>query len=151
MIGRNLSVKFADAILDWFIFPALLFIQFGATIYCQYQRGELTVCPKLVFIGVALFCLVAVAYRHVYRIHPIQSLVLLLLPEVFTNGILAAVMLSSLETSFSAMMSLTCLMGVMAGAGYVQISQYKNESEDAVDYLLLVQEEEEDSDDEWVC
>ena len=35
---RRITVKCADAVLDWFVFPFLLFIQFGTTMYCQQQQ-----------------------------------------------------------------------------------------------------------------
>ena len=32
-----------DALLDWIVFPLLLFIQFGTTMYCQQELGTLNV------------------------------------------------------------------------------------------------------------
>mmetsp|Transcript_23170 Transcript_23170/g.43000 ORF Transcript_23170/g.43000 Transcript_23170/m.43000 type:complete len:181 (+) Transcript_23170:63-605(+) len=151
-VGRFLSVKFADALLDWFIFPALLFVQFGATMYCQQKQGLLIMDSKLVFSAVALFCLFAIAYRKVYRVHPIQSLVLLLLPEVFTNVVLATVMFAGLKIAFETMNVLTAVMAALAGVGSVQLYQYAIQHQpEAGDYERLHQEEDEDSDDEWVC
>jgi hypothetical protein len=149
-VGRNLSVKCADAVLDWFVFPALLFIQFGATMYCQQQQGVLTLRWSVVLGCVTLFCLVAVAHRKIFRIHPIQSLILLLLPELFTNAILTAVMFTNLATAFQTMVVLTNLMFIIAAVGYIQISQQTRTAE-AGDYERLHEDEDIDSDEEWVC
>ena len=149
-VGRNLSVKFADAVLDWVIFPALLFIQFGATMYCQKKQGTLNMSWEIVLSCVAIFCLVSIMYRKIYRVHPIQSMVLLLLPEVFTNGILATVMFTSLENSFQVMLGLTAVLGMLSGIGSIQIATFNRQTA-AGDYERVRREEDDDSDDEWVC
>ena len=147
-VGRKLSVKCADAVLDWVIFPALLFIQFGATMYCQKKQGTLGMRWEIVLMTVAIFCLVSIMYRKIYRAHPIQSMMLLLLPEVFTNGILATVMFTSLENSFQVLVGLTAVLAMMAGFGAVQISTFNRQTGG---YEQLQRNEDEDSDDEWVC
>jgi FtsH-binding integral membrane protein len=151
-VGRNLSVKCADAVLDWFIFPSLLFIQFGATMYYQEQAQTSDMPWNYVMTGVALFCIIAVVYRKIYRIHPIQSLTILLLPEVFTNLILATVMFNDIKTAFLVLIVFTIVLSVLGGVGCIQISQHNTiEDASAGDYQRLHQEEDEDSDDEWVC
>jgi hypothetical protein len=84
-VDHIISVKFADAVLDWFISLVLLFIQFRTTMYYQ-QQAETTDMPWFyAATGVAIFGMI-------YLIHPVQSLTILLLPEVCTNVILATVM-----------------------------------------------------------
>lgn len=129
-----LSVQLADAIMDWFIFPALLFVQFGTTMYTQVQRNMDDVHDASLPIGwiqtmatVTLFCLVAIAYRTIYRIHPIQSLWLLLLPEVFTNTVLATVMFAPLSTAYEVLVVLTAVMMILVWVGYVQVVQHRRQ------------------------
>jgi hypothetical protein len=149
-VGRNLSVKFADAILDWVIFPSLLFIQFGATMYCQKKQGTLSMSWEIVLLSVAIFCLVSIMYRKIYRVHPIQSMILLLLPEVFTNGILAMVMFTGLENSFKVMLGLTAVLAMMSGVGSVHITTISRQA--AVgNYERILRDEDDNSDNEWVC
>jgi hypothetical protein len=154
-VGRNISVKFADAVLDWFIFPALLFIQFGATMYYQ-QEAQTTDMPWFyVMAGVAIFCITALVYRKIYRIHPIQSLMILLLPELFTKVILATVMFQDFNTAFLVLIVFTIILAVLGGVGWIQINQSSRRDEAvaaAGDYQRLHQEEDDvDSDEEWVC
>ena len=154
-VGRNISVKFADAVLDWFIFPALLFIQFGATMYYQQQTQTTDMPWKYVMTGVAIFCVIAIVYRKIYRSHPIQSLTILLLPEVFTNVILATVMFQDFNTAFLVLIVFTVVLAVLGGVGCIQITHYGRQEEKAAasgDYQRLHQEEDDvDSDEEWVC
>jgi hypothetical protein len=141
MNGRRcLSVKTADAILDWFIFPALLYIQFGVTLYCQQQQRTQIQPPEagvshidvtgivLIFSMITMFCVVAIGHRRIYRRRPrdddgssssssVPSLLLLLLPEIFTNVVLASVMLTDLVTAFRVLVVLTGLLTVASGMG----------------------------------
>ena len=60
----------------------------------QMNESTLTMDWRIVQATIFLFCLVAGVYRQVLRRHPWDSLVLLLLPELFTNillGIIAVV------------------------------------------------------------
>ena len=155
-VGRRITVKCADAILDWFVFPLLLFIQFGTTMSCQQQQGRLTVQWTLAMGVVSIFCLAAVGYRKVFRVHPAQSMTLLLLPEIFTNIVLATVMFADdLLNALYILIALTAVVFVAAAIGHVQIARYNRSIAVAVpkasDYRRLHQEEHDDSDDEWAC
>jgi len=155
-VGRWVSVKCADAVLDWFVFPFLLFIQFGTSMYCQQQQGRLTVQWEFAMCTICIFCIAAVGYRKIFRIHRIQSIILLLLPEIFTNIVLATVMFINISNALYILISLTVVIFVVATIGYIQVQQYKRflKPPQANDYRCLHQherEEEEHSDDEWVC
>jgi hypothetical protein len=149
---KMLSTKTADACLDWVIFPALLLIQFGATMYCQAQQGILTLDWTKVLPCLMLFCLVAGVYRQVLRRHPSESLFFLLLPELFTNGLLAMVMFGNLERTFEALILLTFVLLLVGGfaSWHASILLQKYEPHD---YQQLVGSEEEgdESEDEWIC
>ena len=145
-----LSTRSADACLDWVVFPALLFIQFAATMYCQMQQGVSDLDWKVVHAVVLLFCLVAGLYRQVLRRHPFESLVLLLLPEIFTNVLLAMVMFWSLEAAYEALISLTIILSLVGTAASVHIRLLDRETVPE-DYQLLRSEEEKIAGDEWVC
>lgn len=147
--------KCADIILDWIVFPLLLFIQFGQTMYCQQKFGV----PRLRWMPtmglITLFCLSSVKYRRVFRAHPIQSIALLLLPEIFTNIILATVLVATdLVTAYYILFALTAVLLVAAVIGHVQIAEYQRTTltmANASDYKLLHPEENDSSDDEWEC
>jgi hypothetical protein len=169
-----LSVKMADAILDWFIFPALLYIQFGVTIYCQHQRqlDNKTAPPPSdlawvfpIFVTITAFCVVAIGYRKVYRHHTtISSLALLLLPEVFTNVVLCAVMVVDVTAAFGVLLALTALLAAMAAVGFCRQRRSCRSHppmSDPTDYKRLIHPEDWDGmeavepddgdDDEWLC
>lgn len=169
---RWLSTKTADACLDWVIFPCLLFIQFGATLYCQQESGQEGLDPEVSTIFclscVAIFCAIAGFYRKIVRLHPCESMALLLLPEVLTNLLLAWVMIGSLD---QAVKLLICSSGLLAVIGGVALahSQILRHRERAVllssdHYELIVDvstkginpgvihdDDEDGSDEEWVC
>ena len=162
-VGRRISVKCADAVLDWFVFPFLLFIQFGTTMYCQQQQDILIVQWEFAMCTISTFCIAAVGYRKIFRIHPIHSITLLLLPEIFTNIVLATVMFTNIVNALYILIVLTFIIFIVATIGYIQVQQYKrlllvpsSSPSHASDYKCLHQEEHEeeeniDSDDEWVC
>ena len=162
-VGRRISVKCADAVLDWFVFPFLLFIQFGTTMYCQQQQDIMTVQWEFAMCTISIFCIAAVGYRKIFRIHPIHSITLLLLPEIFTNIVLATVMFTNIVTALYILIVLTFIIFIVATIGYIQVQQYKrlllvpsSSPAHASDYKCLHQEEHEeeediDTDDEWVC
>ena len=173
-----LSTKVADACLDWVIFPALLFIQFGATMHWssgssseqttgteqQLPNGIVIVVNDdstslnwmVVHSTIFLFCLIAGIYRQILR-QKSDSIVFLLLPEVFTNILLALVMV--LPTITIAYYVLVALSVVLATVGcifeyFVDVDQ--QEVVVTSDYQRLNDEEDvEDCDDcvvdEWVC
>jgi hypothetical protein len=145
-----LSTKTADACLDWVIFPALLFIQFGATMYCQMRQGILILDWKVVHATVLLFCVVAGVYRQVLRRHPWESLVMLLLPEVFTNILLAMVMFGSLITAYESLVVLTFTLLAVGSLAAAHTSLLKRDVA-PTDYQRLREEDDEDTEDEWVC
>jgi hypothetical protein len=151
---RLLTIKSADAILDWIVFPLLLFVQFGTAMYCQQQLGVLNLrwTPAMGIISV--FCVASVKYRKVFRSHPVQSITLLLLPEVFTNIVLATVMVADdLLTAMYTLTALTAVILVAALIGLIQVVKYERSvaAPKASDYKLLHQEENEDSDADWIC
>jgi hypothetical protein len=145
-----LSTRTADACLDWVVFPALLFVQFGATMYCQSQQGMLTLNWIRVLATVAIFCIVAGIYRQVLRRHPMDSLLLLLLPEIFTNILLALVMFGNIESAFQVLVILTLVL--MAGGALATVhSVILQRNIVPEDYRPLNDKEEEESEDEWIC
>jgi hypothetical protein len=168
------SSETADACLDWVIFPLLLFIQFGATMYCQMEEGG--VLPRLdwktVHMTVFTFCLVAGIYRQIMRRHTrwcsLVRLLLLLLPEIFTNILLAMVMFTSLSMAYTALTILALLLsliGIVAGVDLLwnmdtqrasaEVIMMKFDDDDEACYLRLIEEEESNDDDEedgaFVC
>jgi hypothetical protein len=154
--SKILSTKTADACLDWVIFPSLLFIQFGATMYCQAQQGVLALNWIKVLATISVFCIVAAFYRPVLRRHPSESLMFLLLPELFTNGLLAMVMFGNLGSAFEALVWLTFILVLVGGLASVHASMLLQNSAPQ-DYQQLAgseEEEEEEGDesgDEWIC
>lgn len=146
--GRRLSAGVADFCLDWVIFPALLFIQFGTTMYCQMKEGTLYMDWKIVHVTIFLFCLVGGVYRQVLRRHPWESLALLLLPELFTNIMLGLVIFGSIEEAFIYLVGFTGVLSFLGliAAGHVLIYDRQVESSD---YQLLYENEE--NEDEWIC
>jgi hypothetical protein len=145
---RRLSAGFADFCLDWVIFPALLFIQFGTTMYCQMEEGTLNMDWKIVHVTIFLFCLVGGVYRQLLRRHPWESLALLLLPELFTNIVLLIVIFGSVEEAFNYLVGFTGVLSLLGliSAGHALIYDTQVESSD---YQLL--HESEDNEDEWIC
>mmetsp|Transcript_4707 Transcript_4707/g.11446 ORF Transcript_4707/g.11446 Transcript_4707/m.11446 type:complete len:204 (-) Transcript_4707:2177-2788(-) len=126
-VGRRLvTVKFADAMLDWVIFPLLLFVQFGTSMYCQQYQGTLHIQWFPTLTAITIFCIASVGYRKIFRAHPVQSIAALLIPELFTNIILATVMLADdLSTAVYTLIALTVVILVVAIIGQLQISQYR--------------------------
>ena len=180
--ARLLTTKTADACLDWVIFPSLLFVQFGATLYCEtYQEEDHQLYSNAVcMLSVALFCAVAGIFRQIVRRHPsLESVVVLLLPEVMTNLLLAWVMIGSLNEAMTLLYWSTGLLVLVGGIAYAhaRILRHRglgdNNKRQLVNpnhYQLLVDkkmtafedgddfEEDEDdendddvSDEEWVC
>jgi len=177
---RILSTKTADACLDWVIFPSLLFVQFGATLYCdeEHQQDDQQLYNIMFCMSsVALFCAVAGIFRQIVRRHPtLESVVVLLLPEVMTNFLLAWVMIGSLNQALTILYWATGLLVVVGGITYTHArilyrqglpDDLKKSLVNPNHYQLLMDkkmmaiedEEEEDvdnddddgSDDEWVC
>jgi FlaA1/EpsC-like NDP-sugar epimerase len=146
-----LSSRTADACLDWVIFPVLLFIQFAATMYCQMRQGVFDLDWKVVHAVVLLFCVVAGFYRQVLRRHPYESLVLLLLPEIFTNILLAMVMFGSLLAAYEALIVLTLLLFLIGSIAAIQMALQDREIAPEDYKRLREDDDEETSDEEWVC
>jgi hypothetical protein len=146
---RRLSAGVADFCLDWVIFPALLFVQFGSTMYCQMKEGTLNMDWRIVNATIFLFCFVGGVYRQVLRRHPWESLALLLLPELFTNIMLGVVMFGSVEEAFNYLLGFTGVLSFLGliAAGHVLIYDRQSESSD---YQLLLYENG-DNEDEWIC
>eukprot|EP00533_Pseudo-nitzschia_delicatissima_P007490 CAMPEP_0116103692 /NCGR_PEP_ID=MMETSP0327-20121206/14022_1 /TAXON_ID=44447 /ORGANISM="Pseudo-nitzschia delicatissima, Strain B596" /LENGTH=178 /DNA_ID=CAMNT_0003595823 /DNA_START=57 /DNA_END=593 /DNA_ORIENTATION=+ len=151
---RLLSGRCIDALLDWIVFPLLLFIQFGTTMYCQQEGGTLNIRWMPAMGLIAIFCLASVIYRNVFRVHPIQSITLLILPEVFTNITLVTVMfVSDLMTAANTLTVLTLILLVLGAIGNIQLAHYERSvtAPKASGYKLLHPEENEDSGEEWIC
>lgn len=149
-----LTLKSADAILDWIVFPLLLFIQFGSAMYFQQQLGVLNLRWAPAMGIISLFCVASVKYRNVFRSHPAQSIVLLLLPEAFTNIVLATIMFADdLLTAMYTLTALTAVILVAALIGHVQVVRYERSVAitKASDYKLLHQEENVEREREWIC
>ncbi|KAL3938355.1 MAG: hypothetical protein SGBAC_006721 [Bacillariaceae sp.] len=149
-VGRNLSAKVADFCLDWVVFPALLFIQFGASMYKQMHDSTLTMDWRVVHVMIFLFCLVAGVYRQVLRRHPWDSMVLLLLPEIFTNILLGIAIFGKLEEAFTYLVSLTAVLSVLGLVAAGQILYLERPVEfSSSEYKLL--KEADDEEEEWIC
>lgn len=149
---RILSTKAADACLDWVIFPALLFIQFGATMYCHAQQGVLNLNWIVVLTAVFCFCVVAGIYRKILRSHYSESLLLLLLPEIATNMLLALVMTADLTIAFEVLIAFTIVLILIGGASHLDAIRHQRMATPQ-DYQRVPELEEgsPDSDDEWIC
>lgn len=153
-VQRRLSIRCADRLLDWIIFPLLLFVQFGTTMYFQQNFGalELQWVPTMGLISV--FCITSIKYRNVFRVHPIQSMTILLLPEVFTNIVLATVLFANeLLTAYYTLVALTAALLIAAAIGHIQRVEYERSMTELKlgDYKLLHPQENDHSEDEWVC
>lgn len=153
------SSEVADACLDWLVFPSLLFIQFGATMYCQGKQGTLDLDCSMVLASIFAFCGVAGLYRHVIRKHPVlrSILALLLLPEIFTNALLVTVIFGSLGTAVYLLVVfalILLLLGIVVTVHRV-CSTTEGSMSTPQDYRLL----QTDDDDEehavesgsWIC
>jgi hypothetical protein len=145
--GGILSTKTADACLDWMLFPALLFVQFGLTMYAQMKEGVLVMDWKVVHSTILVFCITAGFYRQILRLHS-ASIFLLLLPELLTNMILLAT-LGDLTTAYNILVAATILL-LLIGS---MIAYWAQASGTPSDYkhLVDVDAEEVESDEEWVC
>lgn len=163
--SRFLSTQMADACLDWVVFPSLLFVQFGATLYCQHnqdqdqeeqQQEEALAVPLpstlACMLHIALFCVVAGIYRQVIRRHPTESLPVLLLPEFMTNLLLAWVMIGSLDQALVLLRWSTGLLLVIGGVTHVhsRILNHRQSTGVSMDahYHLLVDKKTTGQDDE---
>ena len=145
-VSRNaISLKTADACLDWVIFPALLFIQFGATIFCQMKEGNATLDWKLVHSTILLFCIVAGLYRQILRQNS-DSIAMLLLPEIFTNILLAMVMLVDTALAYATLVTLTAILIVVGSSFLFMVERH----EQSGDYHQLCDEDDE-NEEEWIC
>ena len=144
-----LSTSCADAALDWVVFPALLFVQFGVIMYSQMLQDSLRLSWPVVMATIFAFCVVAGVYRRFLR-KCCSSLVLLLLPEIFTNVVLALGMIGDLEYAFDFLIIFT---GVLAGIGAGLAVIVSRMGDEAGDYRPLhVEEHQEESDDEdFLC
>ena len=149
---RILTTKTADACLDWVVFPGLLFLQFGATMYCQAKQGILELDWAIVLSAISLFCFVAGVYRQIMRFHPSESMVLLLLPELFTNFLLAMVMFGNLARAFESLAFLTCVLVLIGGLASAHASLHRRKTAPQ-DYQPLAGSDEDgsESEDEWIC
>lgn len=122
--GGILSIKEADAILDWFIFPALLYIQFGVTLYCQhrqqpYEKQIGLMWIIVIFMTITIFCLIANGYRKFYHHCPtVAQLLLLLLPEIFTNIVLCIVMVAGVFIGLAVLVVFTAILSIMVSIGF---------------------------------
>jgi len=152
--GRNTeSSPFLDTCLDCVVFPSLLFIQFGATMFCQSKEGVLALDWRLVFSAICLFCIVAAVYRQIMRRHQWGSLLLLLLPEIFTNLLLAMVMLVTLLVAYQALLGLTAILSLVGSCALIHISIDGEGGGSSRDYQLLDDDTTAEEDDEFcdVC
>lgn len=103
---------------------------------------------------IGIFCLASIGFRKVFRVHPVQSMVLLLVPEFFTNAILAMVMLAGdLSTAAYTLIALTVILLGIAAIGQLQISRYNRSipAPKANDYIRLNQNENDDEGDGDLC
>ena len=148
---RILSTFTADAILDWLVYPMILYVQFATTMYWQMKQGVLELEWTAVTVDVLLFSLVAGVYRQILRQHPYESLSLLLLPEIFTNILLAMVVFGSIVTAYKTLKSFTYLLLIIGLIFGVQLHDQDRNVQNS-DYHLLDDYDEEGSDDEdWIC
>lgn len=104
--------------------------------------------------NVFLFCVTSVKYRKIFRVHPVQSITLLLMPEIFTNMVLSTILFTyDLLFAFRMLNVLTAIILVASAIGHLQVVKYERLEAvpKAGDYKLLKDEGNGDSDDEWVC
>ena len=165
--GSIFSSKFADACLDWVVFPALLFIQFGATMHWntnnsqqQQQQNEETLVSldwKIIHSTILLFCLIAGIYRQILRSKSASencSIVFLLLPEIFTNILLALVMiLPTITIAYYALVVLSITLAVVGCIFEYFVDDKDDDVEVTGDYQRLRDDEEDDDTviEDWVC
>jgi hypothetical protein len=147
--GGILSTKTADACLDWMLFPALIFVQFGLTMYySQMKEGILVMDWKVVHSTILVFCITAGFYRQILRLHS-DSIFLLLLPEMFTNMILLAT-LGDFTTAYNILVAMTIVLLLIGSMIYY----WAQASGTPSDYKQLVDvdaEEVESDEEEWIC
>eukprot|EP00934_Nitzschia_sp_Nitz4_P004154 Nitzschia sp. Nitz4//scaffold148_size54725//31499//32074//NITZ4_006660-RA/size54725-processed-gene-0.23-mRNA-1//-1//CDS//3329536754//4144//frame0 len=143
----------SELLLDWVVFPLLLFVQYGFSWHCQQSDQHLnnntTLFPSawLTALCVASFCLTSVGYRHVIKTHPVWNthLVLLLLPEAFTNILLAVALWVSLGQALMVLTGFTLLLALMGmGVAWHAQSWAISTGEDV--YQLLEEESLQEED-----
>ena len=102
---------------------------------------------------VTIFCFVAGLYRKVLRQHPTESLMLILLPEIFTNILLAVVMFSSLKVAYDALLIATAFLIMIGSVAMIQNFHFQQNDGDAHVYQALGDHEDnsESSSGEWMC
>lgn len=148
-----LSSTLVDACLDWVVFPSLLFVQFGATMVYEARMEKLVLDWCTVLFTIALFCLVAGLYRWIFRMHAsCHSLILMLLPEIFTNVVLAAVMFGTLALAYQTLVAATFILILLGSLGGVHLlvnpSASSTSYSAAYDYQVL---EDQDVGGEEAC
>jgi FlaA1/EpsC-like NDP-sugar epimerase len=149
--NRCPSVRIVNFCLDWVIFPTLLFVQFGATMYTESLSHALDVNWRLVHICIFLFCFVAGVYRQVIRRYSSDSLFLILLPEFFTIFLLCSVIFGSLENAFYSLVVSTGMLSVRGILCACQLLRMEEEPVQAEDYNLLLSSDSGEDGDEEEC
>ena len=131
------SMTRVDMCLDWVVFPLLLFVQFGVTMHCRRKIGLENLDWKLVNAAILIFSIFAGLYRKVVRIHPRRSLILLLMPEIFTNGLLLMIMVGKLDLAFGVLTCLTAALIIFTATISIHLSIIRKRSTSPHDYQQL--------------
>jgi FlaA1/EpsC-like NDP-sugar epimerase len=146
-LDRGFQRQVVDFVLDWVIFPAVLYAQFDSAMHSQANEGTLNLDGTAVCIAVFLFSFAAGIYRQVLRSHPKKSLAFLLLPEIFITILLIMVVFGSIDDAYESLVAFTSVISAVGGlfaAG--QTILMLGRKEESADYQLLeeVQDSEED-------
>jgi hypothetical protein len=110
--------------------------------YGQKKQEVLEMDWKTVHSTIFLFCIVAGVYRHILRRYS-EFIVLLLLPEIFTNVVLALIMFGEIKTAYMVLVFLTLILFSIGAL----LATCAREDERPTDYQRLQEEGEEDTDE----
>jgi hypothetical protein len=151
-LDRGFQRQVVDFVLDWVIFPAVLYAQFDSAMHSQANEGTLNLDGTAVCIAVFLFSFAAGIYWQVLRSHPKKSLAFLLLPEIFITILLIMVVFGSIDDAYESLVAFTSVISAVGGlfaAG--QTILMLGRKEESADYQLLeeVQDSEEDECMSW--
>lgn len=101
--------------------------------------------------AITTFCLTSIAHRKIFRTHPVESYLLILLPEIFTSTVLLTILatnelLTALNLLIVSTAVLTITIEFQIDAYYISVPPTK-----ANDYKRLLEDDDEDSVNEGVC
>lgn len=99
----------SEDFIMWVILPSLLFSQFGMA-FLMHDARTTSLSFTVVNISIVLFVVTAWLYRHACADANIQTIALLLLPEILMDVVLGLVLFNQVELGFLVLLvSMLCL------------------------------------------